>query len=320
MTSADALFSAGADSDSATALEICVATSLSLFVESETAAGADALRVLAFAAAGTFSVLSGKAPVEDDSVFAFGVLALAAEDDVEALTPLAFAALDLLVDALAVDALAVDVFAVVVLEVDGFDPAVMEVVDFDPAVLEPVDRDPAGLDAADLAAEVVPVADVELVDFVSAAFDAVAFDVAAFDWVALEEPALDVPDRAVVDFEEAVFEAVALVSVAFSVAVADDLVVPAAFGFRRRDDCMEAAGSVRAVRDVFASPSRLPSSVFPPEKKTSTGRSLEFASGINAPSPRPKPLFLRSATTYSSIRNFFSSFPIRQGTAGMWVI
>lgn len=253
--------------------------------------------------------------MEDDSVFAFGVLALAAEDDVEALPPLAFAALDLLVDALAVDALAVDVFAVVVLEVDGFDPAVMEVVDFDPAVLEPVDRDPAGLDAADLAAEVVPVADVELVDFVSAAFDA-----AAFDWVALEEPALDVPDRAVVDFEEAVFEAVALVSVAFSVAVADDLVVPAAFGFRRRDDCMEAAGSVRAVRDVFASPSRLPSSVFPPEKKTSTGRSLEFASGINAPSPRPKPLFLRSATTYSSIRNFFSSFPIRQGTAGMWVI
>ena len=315
MTSADALFSAGADSDSATALEICVATSLSLFVESETAAGADALRVLAFAAAGTFSVLSGKAPVEDDSVFAFGVLALAAEDDVEALPPLAFAALDLLVDALAVD-----VFAVVVLEVDGFDPAVMEVVDFDPAVLEPVDRDPAGLDAADLAAEVVPVADVELVDFVSAAFDAVAFDVAAFDWVALEEPALDVPDRAVVDFEEAVFEAVALVSVAFSVAVVVDLVVPAVFGFRRRDDCMEAAGSLRAVRDVFASPSRLPSSVFPPEKKTSTGRSLEFASGINAPSPRPRPLFLRSATTYSSIRNFFSSFPIRQGTAGMWVI
>ena len=265
-------------------------------------------------------MLSGKAPVDDDSVFVFGVLALAAEDDVEALPPWAFAALDLLVEALAVDALAVDVFAVVVLEVDGVDPV----------VLEEVDRDPAGLDAADLAVEVVPVADVELVDFVSAAFDAVAFDVAAFGWVALEEPALDVPDRAVVDFEEAVFEeavfeeavfeAAALVSVAFSVAVAEDLVVPAAFGFRRRDDCMEAAGSLRAVRDVFASPSRLPSSVFPPEKKTSTGRSLEFASGINAPSPRPKPLFLRSATTYSSIRNFLSSFPIGQGTAGMWVI
>lgn len=255
-------------------------------------------------------MLSGKAPVDDDSVFVFGVLALAAEDDVEALPPWAFAALDLLVEALAVD-----VFAVVVLEVDGVDPV----------VLEAVDRDPAGLDAADLAVEVVPVADVELVDFVSAAFDAVAFDVAAFGWVALEEPALDVPDRAVVDFEEAVFEeavfeAAALVSVAFSVAVAEDLVVPAAFGFRRRDDCMEAAGSLRAVRDVFASPSRLPSSVFPPEKKTSTGRSLEFASGINAPSPRPKPLFLRSATTYSSIRNFLSSFPIGQGTAGMWVI
>lgn len=290
-------------------------TWLSLFVGSETEAWADAFRVLVFAAAGAFSVLSGKAPVDDDSVFVFGVLALAAEDDVEALPPWAFAALDLLVEALAVDALAVDVFAVVVLEVDGVDPV----------VLEEVDRDPAGLDAADLAVEVVPVADVELVDFVSAAFDAVAFDVAAFGWVALEEPALDVPDRAVVDFEEAVFEeavfeAAALVSVAFSVAVAEDLVVPAAFGFRRRDDCMEAAGSLRAVRDVFASPSRLPSSVFPPEKKTSTGRSLEFASGINAPSPRPKPLFLRSATTYSSIRNFLSSFPIGQGTAGMWVI
>ena len=285
-------------------------TWLSLFVGSETEAWADAFRVLVFAAAGAFSVLSGKAPVDDDSVFVCGVLALAAEDDVEALPPWAFAALDLLVEALAVD-----VYAVVVLEVDGVDPV----------VLEAVDRDPAGLDAADLAVEVVPVADVELVDFVSAAFDAVAFDVAAFGWVASEEPALDVPDRAVVDFEEAVFEeavfeAAALVSVAFSVAVAEDLVVPAAFGFRRRDDCMEAAGSLRAVRDVFASPSRLPSSVFPPEKKTSTGRSLEFASGINAPSPRPKPLFLRSATTYSSIRNFLSSFPIGQGTAGMWVI
>ncbi|WP_167200514.1 hypothetical protein [Brevibacterium pigmentatum] len=278
---------------------------MSLFVGSETEAGADAFRVLVLTAAGAFSVLSGKAPVDDDSVFVVGVLALAAEDDVEALPPWAFAALDLLVDALAVDALGVDVFAVVVLEVDGVDPV----------VLEAVDRDPAGLDAADLAVEVVPVADVELVDFVSAAFDA-----AAFDWVALEEPALDVPDRAVVDFEETVFEAAALVSVAFSVAVAEDLVVPAAFGFRRRDDCMEAAGSLRAVRDVFASPSRLPSSVFPPEKKTSTGRSLEFASGINAPSPRPKPLFLRSATTYSSIRNFFSSLPIGQCAAGMWVI
>ncbi len=299
------LFTAGADSESATAFDTGVVTSLSLFVGSETEAGADAFRVLVLTAAGAFSVLSGKAPVDDDSVFVVGVLALAAEDDVEALPPWAFAALDLLVDALAVDALGVDVFAVVVLEVDGVDPV----------VLEAVDRDPAGLDAADLAVEVVPVADVELVDFVSAAFDA-----AAFDWVALEEPALDVPDRAVVDFEETVFEAAALVSVAFSVAVAEDLVVPAAFGFRRRDDCMEAAGSLRAVRDVFASPSRLPSSVFPPEKKTSTGRSLEFASGINAPSPRPKPLFLRSATTYSSIRNFFSSLPIGQCAAGMWVI
>ncbi|WP_241896942.1 hypothetical protein [Brevibacterium epidermidis] len=285
-------------------------TVLSLFAESGTAAEDDAFRVLVFAVAGAFSGLSAGTAVEDVSAFAFEPLALAAVDAEEEPLPLALAAPDLVVDDLVVDVFAVDVFAVAVLEADDFEPAVLEVVDFEPA----------GLDAVVLADEVVPVADAALVDFVSAGFDAAAFDEAAFDWVALEGPALDVPDRAAVDFDEAVFAAGAFVPAAFSDAVVVDLVVPAAFGFRRRDDCMEAAGSLRAVRDVFASPSRLPSSVFPPEKKTSTGRSLEFASGINAPSPRPKPLFLRSATTYSSIRNFFSSFSIRQGAAGMWVI
>lgn len=101
----------------------------------------------------------------------------------------------------------------------------------------------------------------------------------------------------------------------FSVFTADP-----ALGLRRREDCIEAAGSVRAVREVFCSPSLLPSSPFPPEKKTSTGRSLEFASGISAPRPRPRPLFLRSATTYSSIRDFFCGLSVRECTARMWII
>src|SRR5699024_3598807 len=95
----------------------------------------------------------------------------------------------------------------------------------------------------------------------------------------------------------------------------------AAVGLRRRDDCMDAAGSLRAAREVFSfSASPLPSSALLPEKKTSTGRSVEFASGINAPSPRPRPRFLRSATTYSSIRYFLSGFAVGQRAAGMWVI
>src|SRR5699024_1777477 len=85
----------------------------------------------------------------------------------------------------------------------------------------------------------------------------------------------------------------------------------AAFVLRRREDCMDAAGSLRAAREVFSfSASPVPSSALLPEKKTSTGRSVEFASGINAPSPRPRPRFLRSATTYSSIRYFLSGFAV----------
>jgi len=174
----------------------------------------------------------------------------------------------------------------------------LDAVVFVPVDLEAVDFEPAGLDAevlddVDDAALVVP-------DFVAPAFVAPAFVAPAF--------------------EDAVFEAAASVSVSAPEVVDGDRVVPDAFGLRRRDDCIDAAGSVREVRDVFVSLSRLPSSEFPPEKNTSTGRSLEFASGINAPSPRPRPLFLRSTTTYSSIRNFFGGFPIGQGTAGMWVI
>ncbi|MGM0697509.1 MAG: hypothetical protein ACQEVD_01540 [Actinomycetota bacterium] len=192
--------------------------------------------------------------------------------------------------ALAFDALdfAVDAFVPVVLEAVVFVPVDLDAVDLDAVGFEPAGLDAEVLDDVDDAALVVP-------DFVDPAPEDAAF----------EDPA---------------FEAVDLVSGSAAVVVDVDRVVPDVFGLRRRDDCIEAAGSVRAVRDVFVSPSRLPSSVFPPEKKTSTGRSLEFASGINAPSPRPRPLFLRSATTYSSISNFFGGFPIGQGTAGMWVI
>ncbi|WP_432790188.1 hypothetical protein QYM46_18720 [Brevibacterium sp. K11IcPPYGO002] len=180
--------------------------------------------------------------------------------------------------ALAVDVFALDVFVVLVLEVVDFVPVDVVPVDF-----EAVDFDPAGVDADVLADDDFD-ADVEPVDVVSADSASAALDWETLDDAALEVESLDGP----------------------------------AFGLRRRDDCIDAAGSVRAERGAFVS--ALPSSVFPPEKKTSTGRSLEFASGINAPSPRPRPLFLRSATTYSSIRYFFSGFPIRQGTAGMWVI
>lgn len=282
-----------------------------MIAESEAGTEEDVLRVLVFAAAEAFSVLSAVDAV-DDPAFAFGGVDLAAEAGLEALPPSVFEVLGLAVDGLAVETevlvsgvLAVEVFAFVVLEVDDFELGVLEAFDFVPA----------GLDSVVLADE-----DLVVADFVPVDFDGAAFVPIDFDCVVAEDPALAVPDLAAVDFEEDVFEADAFVSVPVSVAVLVERVVPVAFGLRRREDCIEAAGSVRAVRDVFVSPSRLPSSVLPPEKKTSTGRSLEFASGISAPRPRPKPLFLRSTTTYSSIRNFFSSFPIRQGAAGMWVI
>lgn len=190
-------------------------------------------------------------------------------------------------DALAFDALdfAVEAFVPVVLEVAVFVSVDLDAVDLEAVDSEAVDFEPAGLDAE-----------------------------------VLDDAALVVPDFVDPAFEDAVFEAAVSVSVSAPEVAEVDRVVPEAFGLRRRDDCIDAAGSVRAVRDVFVSLSRLPSSAFPPEKNTSTGRSLEFASGINAPRPRPRPLFLRSTTTYSSIRNFFGGFPIRQGTAGMWVI
>lgn len=190
-------------------------------------------------------------------------------------------------DALAFDALdfAVEAFVPVVLEVAVFVPVDLDAVDLEAVDSEAVDFEPAGLDAE-----------------------------------VLDDAALVVPDFVDPAFEDAVFEAAVSVSVSAPAVAEVGRVVPEAFGLRRRDDCIDAAGSVRAVRDVFVSLSRLPSSAFPPEKNTSTGRSLEFASGINAPRPRPRPLFLRSTTTYSSIRNFFGGFPIRQGTAGMWVI
>lgn len=91
------------------------------------------------------------------------------------------------------------------------------------------------------------------------------------------------------------------------------------FAFRRLEDCIEAAGSVLTARggedSASRSTARDASSEVPPEKKTSTGRSLEFESGIKAPNPRPKPRFLRSATTYSSIGNFLGSFSVRQRAA-----
>lgn len=278
MTSAEALSCAGAESGCATALDSIGAASLSLTAEPETEAGEEVFRVLDFAAAGAFSASSADAVGADDPAFVFGVVVLAAEVGLETLPAFVFAA-----PALAVDVFALDVLVVLVLEVFDFVPVVSVPVVFVPVDFEAVDFDPAGVDAGVLADDDFD-ADVEPVDVVSADSASAALDWEALDGAALEVESVDAP----------------------------------AFGLRRRDDCIDAAGSVRAERGVFVS--ALPSSVFPPEKKTSTGRSLEFASGINAPSPRPRPLFLRSATTYSSIRYFFSGFPIRQGPAGMWVI
>ncbi|WP_228282573.1 hypothetical protein [Brevibacterium atlanticum] len=159
-------------------------------------------------------------------------------------------------------------------------------------------------------------------------FDAPAFDAPAFDaldfaevvrvFADVESELADVDPEVLalpVDF----FVAAALFAVPVAFSVLAVLAVLPAFVLRRRDDCIDAAGSLRADRELFCacSPSR---SVSPPEKKTSTGRSLEFASGIRAPSPRPRPRFLRSATTYSSIRNFLGGLTVGERTARMWVI
>lgn len=286
LTSTDSLPFSRAELDSADGLAAVASTSPEPVAGSETEAPGVVFRAVFFGAADAFSALS-TADAEDepaeDPALALVCFDLAAGVVLEEPLPVAF-------DALAFDALAFDALD---FAVEAFDPVVLEDVVFVPVDLEAVDFEPAGLDAEVLddvveAALVVP-------DFVDPAF---------------VDPV----------FEDAVFEATASVSLSASGVVDVDRAVPDAFGLRRRDDCIDAAGSVRAVRDVFVSLSRLPSSEFPPEKNTSTGRSLEFASGINAPRPRPRPLFLRSTTTYSSIRNFFGGFPIRQGTAGMWVI
>lgn len=280
-----------AELDSADELAAVASTSPEPVAGSETEAPGVVFRAVFSGAADAFSALSTAdeedEPAEDPALALVGV-DLAAGVVLEEPLPVAFGAL-------AFDALdfAVETFDPVVLEVVVFVSVDLDAVDLEAVDLEAVDFEPAGLDAGVLddvvdAALVVP-------DFVDLAF---------------VDPV----------FEDAVFEATASVSLSAPVVVDVDRAVPDAFGLRRRDDCIDAAGSVRAVRDVFVSLSRLPSSEFPPEKNTSTGRSLEFASGINAPRPRPRPLFLRSTTTYSSIRNFFGGFPIRQGTAGMWVI
>jgi hypothetical protein len=160
-----------------------------------------------------------------------------------------------------------------------------------------------------------------------AVFPAVAPERVVFPAVAPEPvdfvPPVFVPlavDR-VVDFFVVDADPLALLVAVLSSGASADVFEAAAFVLRRRDDCMDAAGSLRAAREVFSfSASPLPSSALLPEKKTSTGRSVEFASGINAPSPRPRPRFLRSATTYSSIRYFLSGFAVGQRAAGMWVI
>src|SRR5699024_6414050 len=84
---------------------------------------------------------------------------------------------------------------------------------------------------------------------------------------------------------------------------------------------MDAAGSLRAAREVFSfSASPVPSSALLPEKKTSTGRAVEFASGSHAPGPRPTPRFSRSATADSSVRYLLSGFAVGRRAAGMGVI
>lgn len=280
----------GAELISADELAAGVSTSPEPVAGSETEAGDDVFRVVFVGAADAFSALStGEAEDgpdrgrTEDPAFVFVDVDLAATEVLEEPLPVAFDALDFAVDAFVPVLLAVAVFVPV-----DFDAVGLEAVDSEAVGFEPAGLDAEVLDDVDDAALVVP-------DFVDPAF---------------VDPA----------FEGAGFEAVASVSVSATVVVDVVRVVPDDFGLRRRDDCIDAAGSVRAVRDVFVSLSRLPSSEFPPEKNTSTGRSFEFASGINAPSPRPRPLFLRSTTTYSSIRNFFGGFPIGEGTAGMWVI
>src|SRR5699024_6845935 len=154
---------------------------------------------------------------------------------------------------------------------------------------------------------VFPAVPPEPVVFVPAVFVPAVFDPLAVDRV--------------VDFFVVDADPLALLVAVLSSGASVDLFEAAAFVLRRRDDCMDAAGSLRAAREVFSfSASPLSSSALLPEKKTSTGRSVEFASGINAPSPRPRPRFLRSATTYSSIRYFLSGFAVGERAAGMWVI
>ena len=302
LTSTDSLPVGSAELDSADDLAAGVSISPELAAEPETAAEDDVFRVVFFGAADAFSALSAGVAEDgpdagraEDPAFVFVDVDSAPAEVLEEPLPVAF-------DALAFDALdfAVEAFVPVVLEVAVFVPVDLDAVDLEAVDSEAVDFEPAGLDAEVLDPKVLDDAALVVPDFVDPAFVDPAF----------VDPA----------FEDAVFEAAVSVSVSAPEVAEVDRVVPEAFGLRRRDDCIDAAGSVRAVRDVFVSLSRLPSSAFPPEKNTSTGRSLEFASGINAPRPRPRPLFLRSTTTYSSIRNFFGGFPIRQGTAGMWVI
>ncbi|WP_231939545.1 hypothetical protein [Brevibacterium siliguriense] len=288
-------------------------TSLSLVSGPVTTAGGEVFRVFAVGVVEAFSALSASDVVGDEPAFVFGAVVLAADDGFDELPAFAFAAL----------ASTNADFAGVDLEEAVFEPVALEVDDLVPDVVEPAVLEAVALEAVDFEPEVLAAEVLAGVDFVAAVLEVADFVPAAlvsdvFDRVVVDDPPFDDPGLAVVGFAAAVFDTGAFVSVPVSDVLVVDRDVPADFGLRRREDCMEAAGSVRAVRDVFVSP--LSSSVCPPEKKTSTGRSLELASGINAPSPRPKPLFLRSATTYSSICNFFSSFPIRQGTAGMWVI
>ncbi|UVI36084.1 hypothetical protein [Brevibacterium spongiae] len=256
----------------------------------------------------------------DSAVPAFAVLALAVVDfTVPGLAGVDFA---LLFDSVpVVFAEEADFAAVDFAGVDFAEDASEEEADADllEPVVVPADRVPPDdfevlLEVTVFPAAVFPVPCFDAADAVPVVFLAVLREVDDFAVDVFAEPAL-------VDFvEPSDFNVVPLFVPVSAFVEPPAFVAVAAFGLRRREDCMEAAGSVRAVREVFASPSRAASSAFPPEKKTSTGRSLEFASGISAPSPRPRPLFLRSATTYSSIRDFFSGFSVRECTARMWVI
>ncbi len=175
------------------------------------------------------------------------------------------------------------VFAPVVLAPAVLAPVVLELAVFAPVVLAPVDLAPA----------------------------------AAFFAVDSEPPELTAADP--VSFLAG--EALAA-GISFFAGLSVDAPVEApALGLRRREDCIEAAGSVRAARGAFGSSALcLASSGSPPEKNTSTGRSLDAASGIKAPNPRPSPRFLRSATIYSSLCDFFGGFLIGQSATGMGVV